>query len=302
MPTLHDLGHGRLVSACRHGNKELRSQFARMQLALNTPREYGLRVAAHSIMKVTADNKQRYATQRQVGFAGEGKIQTVLFRDPTTIDHNATVTDNLLEAIGAGTVSVEASGELWAGVPGRTIAEYLQSLTFPPENHDIEGGQLAGYIEDQVRLGELTDWTVFLATGDQTDVQLGGRTIKGVKRTARDDRISASRFVVRSILNPNDESIDLTDEEFAEALTLTNEERRLSDQAPTNRPSGPSVRSVRGKRPRNGLLIIYPIDPVIAEVDTPRPLIGVVISFPESAAALQRLYVENTVSRRDRQP
>ena len=39
-------------------NKELRSQLAHMQLMLATPKEYGLRVAGHSIMGVTAANKQ----------------------------------------------------------------------------------------------------------------------------------------------------------------------------------------------------------------------------------------------------
>src|SRR5690606_36907689 len=35
-------------------NEELRSQLAHMQLMLATPKEYGLRVAGHSIMAVTA--------------------------------------------------------------------------------------------------------------------------------------------------------------------------------------------------------------------------------------------------------
>jgi hypothetical protein len=40
-------------------NQELRSDLAYMQLMLQTPKEYGLRVAGHSIMAVTAQNKQR---------------------------------------------------------------------------------------------------------------------------------------------------------------------------------------------------------------------------------------------------
>lgn len=160
-------------------NKELRSQLAHMQLMLATPREYGLRVAGHSIMSVTAANKQRYAAQRQVGYAGEGKIQTVLFRDAATVAHNALATDTFLENLGNGIpnprrpgTGAPAAGELWARVAGRTIADFLRTLTFPPENYDIEGNRLAAYVEDQIRAGELTDWTVFMATGDQTEVQL----------------------------------------------------------------------------------------------------------------------------------
>jgi hypothetical protein len=160
---------------------------------------------------------------------------------------------------------------------------------------------LASYIEDQIRADELTDWTVFMPTGDQTEVRLGGRTFQSIKRTPRADRSTTTRFIVRSILNPPDEAIDLSAEEFTEALRETNDERRLEGYAETKRPAGPSIRLVRGQRPQNGLLLVYPLDPIIAEVDSTRPLVGIMISFPESSTALQRLYLENTVSRRKNQ-
>ena len=287
-------------------NQELRSQLAHMQLVLATPKEYGLRVAGHSIMAVTAMNKQRYAVQRQVGYAGEGKIQTVMFRDAATVEQNAAATDTFIDTLGAGTPSPRrpgtggpARGELWSGVPGRAVADYLRSLTFPPENYDIEGGRLAGYVEDQIQAGELTDWAVFLASGDGAEVEVGSRKVRSVLRTPRADRSTTARFIVKSILNPPDEAIDISDEEFAEALRRTNQERRLEGKPEADRPSGPCVRAVRGLRPQNGLLIIYPIEPVLAEVGTPRPLIGIVMSFPESKTALQRLYLENIVSQRE---
>ncbi|MDZ5698643.1 Z1 domain-containing protein [Chelativorans sp. M5D2P16] len=288
-------------------NQELRSQLAHMQLMLATPKEYGLRVAAHSIMGVTAVNKQRYAVQRQVGYAGEGKIQTVMFRDAPTVEQNVAVTDSFIESLGAGTVSpprpgtrMAASGELWTDVPGRDIAVYLRNLAFPPENYDIEGGRMASYIEGQIAVGELTDWTVFLAMGDRgTEVELAGRRFRSIQRRARADRDTTTRFIVKSILNPPDEAIDLSAGEFDMALQETNKERRLERKAETDRPSGPNIRAVRGQRPQNGLLILYPLDPVLAEVGTARPLMGVVTSFPESATAIQRLYLENTVRQRE---
>ncbi len=289
-------------------NKELRTQIAHMQLMLATPREYGLRVAGHSIMIVTAANKQRFAVERRVGFAGEGKIQTVMFREPGIVEQNAAATDVFIEALGSGVLSprrpgtkIPAKGELWSSVSGRTVAAYLRSLNFPPESDEIAGRLLAGYIEDQIlRAGELTDWTIFLATGeDGIEVELAGRRFRSVQRTPRTERSNSTRFIVKSVLNPPDEAIDLTDDEFAEALRLTNNERRLEGTPETGRPSGPSIRAVRAKRPQNGLLIIYPLDPRLAEVGTGRPLIGVVVSFPESVTALERLYVENVVGQRE---
>ena len=290
-------------------NKELRSQIAHMQLMLATPREYGLRVAGHSIMSITAANKQRFAAERRVGYAGEGKIQTVMFREPGAVEHNAAATEVFLESLGTNSTpsprrpgtAMSAKGELWSSVPGRMVAAYLRSLNFPPENNELVGGRLAVYIEDQIhRAGELTDWAIFLATGEAgIEVELAGRRFRSVQRSPRTDRSTSTRFIVKSVLNPPDEAIDLGDDEFVEALRLTNEERQLEGKPKTDRPSGPCVRAVRGKRPQNGLLIIYPLDPSLAEVGTARPLIGVVVSFPESATALRRLYLENTVGQRE---
>ena len=293
-------------------NKELRAQFIHMQQTGATPKEYGLRVEGHSILNVTAANKRRHATQRQISFAGEGKIQTVMFRDLAVLERNAALTDAFIEGLGVGRQSPRrpgspangtAKGELWSDVPGRDIANYLSNLSFPPESSEIDGRKLAQYIESQIPSDELTEWTVFLPTAGGKSVTVGGRTFNSVERTPRDDRIVDDRFIVRSILSPFDEAIDLTDDEFAEALADTNAQRQADGEAPTNRPSGPSIRAIRGKRPRNGLLVIYPLDPDVAKI-TPtmeKPVIGVVVSFPDSATARRRLYFENKVKRREEQ-
>lgn len=290
-------------------NKELRSEFIHMQQTGATPKQYGLRVEGHSILNVTAPSKQRHATPRQVSFAGEGKIQTVMFRDKELVQTNAATTDAFIESLGQGTESPvrpgsggrTARGELWKDVPGRVVADYLSALSFPPENLQIEGSKLAQYIRAQMAQKELTEWTVFLPTADGKGVSLGGRQIRSVKRTPRDDRTADDRYIVRTTLSPFDEAIDLTEEEFAEALNESNRERQAEGKPATDRPSGPSIRDVRGKRPKNGLLIVYPLDPDVAGIDTDRPVIGVVVSFPDSPTARRRLYFENTVRAREEQ-
>jgi hypothetical protein len=226
------------------------------------------------------------------------------------LERNAALTDAFIESLGAGTQSPRrpgspangrAKGELWSGVPGRDIANYLSNLTFPSESLEIDGRKLAQYIEGQIPSGELTEWTVFLPTAGGKSVTLGGRTFDSVQRGPRDDRITDDRYIVRTILSPFDEAIDLTDGEFVEALADTNAERQADGKNPIDRPSGPFIRAVRGKRPSNGLLVIYPLDPDVAQI-TPaiaRPVVGVVVSFPDSATAQRRLYFENTVKRRE---
>ena len=291
-------------------NKELRSDLAHMQLMMATPKEYGLRVSGHSIMKVTAQNKLRYAAPRQVGYAGEGKIETVMFRDSLGVVQNAKGVEAMLSGLGGGKLNPprpggkgKAAGELWQDVPGLTIANFLSHYSFPPENTSIIGASMASYIEAQLAMDELTSWTVFLATGDQGYYPFAGRTRQAVKRTPGKTS-TESRFIVRSILNPPDESIDLNETEFAEALENTNILLRQEKLPEAKLPSGPSIRNIRGRRPQNGLLIIYLMDSEIAEIrgikenDTKVPLTGLVISFPSSEKALKRLYLINKVKQR----
>ena len=294
--------------------KELRTQFFEMALKRATPKEFGLKVSVHDVLEITAKNKQRHTELRQSSYAGEGKVQTVMFQDRPTIERNAAVTDDFIGRLGDGTDNPsrpgsrgsKAQGTLWNGIAGRDIAEYLRNLSFPPESLQVDGSKLAAYINDQLAMSppELTDWTVFLATGREKEVEIAGRRRNCILRAPREARGGKSlpddRFIIGTALSPLDQAIDLTDDEFADALKRTNQERYSRKKPSTDVPSGEFIRKVRGARPQNGLLIVYPIDPDQAKVEaTDRPVISVVISFPDSEAADERVYRINSVQQRE---
>lgn len=290
-------------------SQELRAELVHMRLMLQTPKDYGLRVQTHSVMSVTASNKQRHAIERRTGFAGEGKIQTVMYTQKSRLEQNAGATDTFLESLGVAERSVDrpggdgtAAGLVWRGVPGELVAAYLRTMSFPPENKEIEAVQLAAYVEDQLRQPrpELTHWTVFVPAGDGRLVDVAGNRIKSVIRRPLAERRTADRYIVKSILNPPDEALDLSDAEFAAALDRTNAARAAVGTAPSSRPAGPDIRYIRGRRPETGMLIIYPLDPdEDGVVDTDGPVIGLVVSFPESTTASRRIYLENTVLQKE---
>ncbi len=292
--------------------KELRAQFFDMSLTRATPKEFGLKVAVHDVLEITAKNKQRHTELRQSSYAGEGKVQTVMFRDKQTIDRNAAVTDDFIRALGdgkdnptrPGAGNKNAQGTLWTGIAGRDIAHYLRNLTFPPESLQVDGNKLAAYITDQLAIKELSDWTVYLATGGEKEVKIAGRRRNCILRSPREPRdgkpVQDDRFIIGTALSPLDQAIDLTDDEFAEALKRTNLERQSRKKLPTDVPSGEFIRKVRGTRPQYGLLIIYPIDPDQAKVEpTDRTVISVVVSFPDSESADNRVYMINSVLQRE---
>jgi hypothetical protein len=291
-------------------SQDLRAELVHMRLMLQTPKDYGLRVEAHSVMNVTAPNKQRHAVERPTGFAGEGKIQTVMYATRSELEHNAAVTDTFLETLeppetgaqrpGAGG---QAAGLVWRNVPGERVAAYLGALELPPENREIEAHRLAAYVEGQLRQNppELTTWTVFVPSGDGREVEIAGQRLQSTIRRPLTKRQVAGRYIVRSILNPPDEALDLTDAEHAAALEATNRGRQEVGLGIADRPSGPEVRRMRGRQPQNGMLVLYPLDPDTAgAVDTDGPAIGIVVSFPESRTASRKFYVENSVLQKER--
>lgn len=294
--------------------RELRAQFFEMTQMDATPKDFGLKVAVHDILEVTAKNKQRHAELHQSSYAGEGKVQTVMFRDSVTIERNAAITDDFIRSLGDGTDNPrrpgpdnkKADGTLWTGIAGREISEYLKNLTFPPESLQVDGKKLSTYVNDQLAMNppELSEWTVFLATGSEKEVSIAGRLRRCVLRTPREPRngkaLPDDRFIIGTTLSPLDQAIDLTDAEFDHALTMTNRERQSRIKPQTGVPSGEFIRRVRGARPQNGLLIVYPIDPDKAKVEpTDRPVISVVVSFPDSDAADKRVYLINSVLQRE---
>lgn len=288
-------------------SKDLRADFAHMRLMLQTPKDYGLRVESHSVMSVTASNKQRHAVERPTGYAGEGKIQTVMYTERGVLEQNVAATETFLEALDPPEDGASrpdggtAAGLLWRGVSGEAVAAYLRTLSFPPENTEIEASRLAIYVETQLRQSpsELSDWTVLVAAGDGRTIEIAGHTLSSIiRRPLASRRSTADRYIVKSILNPPDEAMDLTRQEFAEALALTNRARSLTRLGPTDRAAGPDIRRIRPSA--RGMLIIYPLDPdEDSLIDTDGPAIGLVISFPESGTASRKFYVENSVLQRE---
>lgn len=300
--------------------EELREQLDHMQALGETPERYGLKIQSHSFLLVTARNKMRYTNEYEVSFAGQGKIQTVFDRDPTVIRANAAHTVDFLARQGApvetgrvislpdGTSAAWNGRLIWTGVLGTEVASWLRRLRFVPESYDVSGLRMAEYIDAQAAVGELSDWTVVVpATGAGRSMKLGSYEVKTARRKVLDREgrvIRKDRYVVGTILDPWDESIDLDPAQFAAALDMTNRARAEKGLKAEDRPAGGPVRAVRGKGwaeagltgdPRRGLVIIYPLDPAEPAIDVDVPIVGIVVSFPESDTARAVRYRFNTV-------
>src|SRR5262249_29839664 len=146
--------------------------------------------------------------------------------------------------------------------------------------------------------GELTEWTVAVLAGEGEELQYEGRIFYTLKRAPLDRSPDAGRYVVKTILAPRDEAIDLSASEYEQATLYSNNKRTAKGKSPTDAPDGPEIRRVRGADPRRGLLLLYPLSPSNAGFSFKIPVFGVVISFPDSGSGRAVRYQFNTVAER----
>ena len=252
----------------------------------------------------------RHAREFQVSYQGEGKIQTVFFSDEARNRRNAeTVIAFLANLARPGEISPSRdrpggkrhsweNSELWSGVPGTEVAGLLGTMLFPDEARDVNAERLASYIRTQITAGELTEWTVAVLAGAGDTVSFGGRAFHTIERTPLDRGRESGRYIVKTILAPRDEAIDLTAPEYEQATELSNDKRAVNGKPATDAPDGPEIRRTRGTDPRRGLLLLYPLSPKKAELDFQIPVFGVVVSFPDSGNGRSVRYRFNAVAER----
>jgi Z1 domain len=286
--------------------EELRERLDHMAMIGATPEQYGLRIQSHDILLVTAPNKMRHSREFQVSFQGEAKIQTVLFNDQSRNQQNAAMITSFLDRIGppaepsndAEFKSLEGR-RLWKGVAGAEVATLLGSLVFPEEARDVNAARLSAYIREQLGAAELTDWTIAVLSGSGVSLTANEWTFKAIERAPLPRGEASGRYVVKTILSPRDEAIDLDQAEFDRALAATNRKRVEAGKDEATTPDGPEIRRVRGENPKRALLLLYPLSPEKAELrDIDVPIFGVVVSFPDSRSGRSIRYRFNTVEQR----
>ncbi|WP_262299014.1 Z1 domain-containing protein [Microvirga sesbaniae] len=301
--------------------EELRREFDHMHAIGGTPKDYGLKVKAHPVLMVTSRVKMRNSTTVDLVFEGDLQETVVFHRGGPALTANYQTTCELVRRIGPPTETSprrNRSGggdhewkgsKFWRGVPGDAIVDFLEAFRTHESAVKVNSRILATYVERQMAAGELTSWDVALMSGDEgsREVKIDSLTARMIVRSAN-PRISLerqraeNRFVIRRLLSPRDEAIDLNADEYEAALRRTIEDWR-PDAARSRRktepdsPSGPAIRRVRGQHhPERGLLLLYPLDPEKAELSPESlPIIGFGVSFPTSGKAHPVVYAVNNI-------
>lgn len=264
-----------------------------------TPSEFGLRVRSHPAgLVITAANKMRNGSKMTVSYSA-GISETISFDPvPAVNGKNRDRFNRFITSLGT-TAQLPTGNRVWRGVPGQEIADLLADISVHPGSRKARGDYLARYIRLQNSVGGLENWAVALISnqgGGQVRM-LGGHEVYPLRRGSYlgDSLDQAAVYRIRRLVSPTDEVIDLTDEQWRQALEQTVQKHRNDGEgsrhlAEPRRPSGPYIRRVRD--PRNGLLLIYPLD----KSDTNGvQFVGFAASFPAAENDTPVEYFVNSI-------
>ncbi|MEM0135439.1 MAG: Z1 domain-containing protein, partial [Thermoplasmatales archaeon] len=285
-----------------------------------TPVELGMRIWQHPSMQVTSYLKSRFARTVYISQSYSGQLEQTFkfqFDNPSSLaedqDANAILVERFLKE--AGKPSWQDNRPIWTDVKGTQVLKFL--IEFRQDNSPERAGcslqLISNYIENQMNVGELTDWTVSVRGRENENEELGaakwkvdGRSIWQVSRTK-----IRNTFSLGVITSPGDEAIGLSREVIQKSHEILG-----------NYPDIGESRALRMARsPQHGILLIYPIsknsipedrfkgnrEPIF---DNPsdqyaRDIIAIAISFPESKQPQPvQAYLEGSVGWRtyDGQP
>lgn len=301
-------------------SEELRREFDHMHAVGGSPKDYGLRVRAHPTLMVTSRVKMRNSTTLDLIFSGALQETVVFHRDAGVLNGNLELTEAFLRSLGptpqgvrqdrpSGTSHDWEAARRWTSVPGEQVADYLERYATHPTAVRMNARLLADYTRMQLADGCLTHWDVVLLGGSvEPAVPVAGLATPLVLRSLNPripltQQKAEGRVVIRRLLAPRDEAIDLDATAWAKALRITIDDFEAdAGRSPRRRsapdsPSGPALRRVRGQlAPERGLLLIYPL--TTADWDLKghaRPAIGIGVSFPETAGARPVRYSVNNI-------
>jgi len=275
-------------------SEELRREFDYMASINRTPQDYGLRVRTHpGSLLVTAVNKMRSGTEMMVSYAGESCETTIFSKLSAAVQQNLQAVEEFVSGMSAPDRATSFANLVWRRVTAQDVLDLLSRIEIHRDCRKASKHLLREYIETQVAQGELTTWTVALVSqrGGQR-FEIGGHEVGLTKRSPAGPEPHRYCLNKGRLLSPEDEALDLSKSEKAEALRRSPQTR--SGRPPT-RPSPEAIRSIRAQT--NGLLLIYPLDPSAAGAGV--PFMGFFLSFPQSATARPIGYRVNKVSEAD---
>ncbi len=152
--------------------EDLADQFDFMNDVDQNPEDFGLRVATHPDLLITARNKLRTGEETSRDFSGKLSQTRAFDVNTETIDHNFEAVESLLQSIGNPISPEEYEKEFhrqqpgkhlfWRHVSGHAVSTFFEDYETSAVASRANSHYMAEYVRDMNKVGGLTDWTVCL--------------------------------------------------------------------------------------------------------------------------------------------
>lgn len=291
------------LSTIAKATQEMRDQFDDMCERHIKPSEYGLKVmCVPGRLEATAKNKFGDTDTGQLSYSMSTVQAYQILKDPAKIAQNKNAVETLISQLG-NYCTLDRKGapmkHLFWKASSSSIIDFIRNFETP--DVQLNPDLLIAFINKQVQLGNLTDWTVAIinvgdsSTHNMQQIAIDGQTVE-IGRSRRQYSVDAddTMYVVKnaSITGAEHESLDLTDTEYDEALqdSIKNyhEAKKAGKTKANTEPKIPGRTESKLKRdPSKGLLMIFPLDLEGAGDD----IFSYAISFPKlDAGAVGFIY------------
>jgi hypothetical protein len=221
--------------------------------------------------------------------------ETYLFyKDENIILRNLRATEEFISGLGA--YCVEKGNFIWKRIDAIKIVDFLAHYQAHPNARLANTRLLIDYIQLQIQQNELTSWTVALISKNNSEkYTIAGLEVGLIERSnAAAEYLTEYRISKSRLLDPSHEMLDFSEEDQREILRITAENRREKGKPESKSKTTPDGKVIRAKRNRrNGLILLYPLDPKAINGQT--PVVGFGISFPKNDSAKAVEYKVNNV-------
>ena len=249
-----------------NATEELRGDFNLMANSGGTPKDFGLRVRSHPVLMVTSAVKMRAGARIPITFEGD-IVETISFYcNAGIVDGNWNAAEGLIERLdeGGGTsvAPPRQNCAMWSDVAADKVISFLEQYVEHESASKVRTRLLREYIEKEAEKKRLRHWTVLVSGGSKVEKTVGDTTFKLVERgwhtTGEDSEAEAekaelrkkNKYVIRRLVNPPDERVDLDQPAVDAALKETIDAWKLDpkgrDTEPTTAAGRFSAQAAKG--------------------------------------------------------
>jgi hypothetical protein len=255
--------------------QSLRDSIVALGRAGRRPDQMAIRLRAHSKLLLTARNKAATAVASVDSWSGEHP-QTVLLplSDSARLSNNLALSEQL--TADAGEWRLVSGGFLARDVQPEIVTAFLRGYQGHDDAVAFLGAEIATWIDERCAAGELTDWSVFVASpAAGRRLSMGSLEVGLVRRR----RVGTESIGI--LVDPAHEGVDLP-----------------GGSSGYLRPSGEAdAEAMRSARPpTQGLLILYPLDPDYMGLVGLPPVIALALSLPQTSDVATRWIVNSMVA------